>query len=183
MWSILDAIGATAIGGMVVLLVITINLQMNSLSADVIENTFVQASVKNSTEVFKYDLYKIGYRSSSDKLLLADSNAVKYTSDIDNNGSADTVYYHVSMGADSTYYLYRNVNGTGDELITNYSDFNLQFYDSSGSIISYSLLSTPSGRNKVRSLKVRMTVSTFNESNEDYIQTDLSTIINPKNLR
>lgn len=191
MWSLLDVVGASAIGGMVILMVITINLQMNSLSSEIVENNLVQSRLTSSAEVFKYDLYKIGYRATGSIISVADSTQIQFLADINNDSNVDTVYYYFVPPIQDTSGAAVNPNGTLYRLLNNGSaqiagfatNFTLSYYDSLGQMISYQYLSNQSYRNKIRNLKVDMTASSDYQLNYNYQKTDWSSMIIPKNLR
>lgn len=189
MWSLIDTIGSVAIGGMILLLVISINLQMNSLSTEILENNLVQSRAASSTEIIKYDLYKIGYRVQGDKIGIADSIQILFYSDINNDSSIDTLDYQLvtpqfdSANVNPNKTLYRNLNGQGQKIIAYASQFKLTYYDSLGSMISYYSLLSQAYRNKIRSVKVEMTASSDYSVNDYYQATDWASIINPKNLK
>ncbi|MBN1301907.1 MAG: hypothetical protein JW995_11890 [Melioribacteraceae bacterium] len=190
MWSLLDTLGAAVIGGMVILLVISINLQMNSMSSELIENNIVQTNTSESIDILKYDFYKIGYKATGEKISIADSNQIKYAADIDDNGSVDTIFYYFSVqnvdsGATNNpnRFLYRQENGGSTMIYSMLSDFVLTYFDSLGSQLNYASLSTSLQRSRIRSIRVEMSHSSNYMINNQYQTTDWTGIIRPKNLR
>ena len=190
MWTILDILNATVVGAAVILLIVLVNIQISTLSTELIQNNVVQTNTTVSTEILKYDFYKIGYKASSDKIILADSNRIRFISDIDKNNSLDTIYYYfsplVSISADTTNpnrILYRRLNTQTPQIYALLSEFNLEYYDSAGSTISYGSLSSQIHRNKIKSIRIWMTHSSSEKANEMYQITEWTSIIRPKNLR
>ncbi len=190
MWSLLDTIGASALGGMVIMMVISINLQMNTLSNDIFLNNIIQTNTSETTEILKYDFYKIGFKATGDKVVLADSTEIQFYADIDNNNSVDSIYYFLSqtlvdsgLTGNPNYYLYRQANGSTAEIYALLASFNLTYYDSLGQELSYTGLQTQSQRKKIKSIRINMTHSSDYMIDSMYQQTDWTTIIRPKNLR
>lgn len=191
MWSILDTLGASLIGGMVLLLVISINLQMNSLSTEIIENNIVQSNLTSSTEDIKYDFYKIGYKVSGSKISIADSNRIKFYADINNDDVIDTLLYSFveavidedQAETNPNGILYRSQNGGTNQLASIATSFNLSYYDSVGQMLSYPSLANQLNRNKIRTIKIDMLLSSNYAVNNTIQKTDWSSTINPKNLR
>jgi hypothetical protein len=190
MWSLLDIIGASALGGVVILLVISLNLQMNSLSTEIILNNLSQSNTSVTTEIVKYDFYKIGYKVSGDKISLADSTEIKFFSDIDDNNTIDTVYYRFSstnvdsgLTKNPNKRLLRKENNNPSDTYALLDQFKISYYDSIGNLLSYSNLTSPIQRKKIRSIGLFMRHSAEAAINSVYQQTDWFTKIRPKNLR
>ena len=191
MWSILDTLGASLIGGMVLLLIISINLQMNSLSTEIVENNIVQSNLTSSTEDIKYDFYKIGYKVTGSKIGTADSNRIEFYSDINNDDVVDTLVYNFVKAAidedqgviNPNGILYKSQNGGANQLASIATSFNLSYYDSVGQFLSYQSLASQVNRNKIRTIKIDMLLSSNYAVNNSLQKVDWSSSINPKNLR
>lgn len=191
MWSILDTLGASLIGGMVLLLIISINLQMNSLSTEIVENNIVQSNLTSSTEDIKYDFYKIGYKVTGSKIGTADSNRIEFYSDINNDDVVDTLVYNFVKAAidedqgviNPNGILYKSQNGGANQLASIATSFNLSYYDSVGQFLSYQSLASQVNRNKIRTIKIDMLLSSNYAVNNSLQKVDWSSTINPKNLR
>lgn len=191
MWSILDTLGASLIGGMVLLLIISINLQMNSLSTEIVENNIVQSNLTSSTEDIKYDFYKVGYKVTGSKIGTADSNRIEFYSDINNDDVVDTLVYNFVKAAidedqgviNPNGILYKSQNGGANQLASIATSFNLSYYDSVGQFLSYQSLASQVNRNKIRTIKIDMLLSSNYAVNNSLQKVDWSSTINPKNLR
>jgi hypothetical protein len=116
---LIDVLGSAVIGGMVILLTISINLQMNDLSEDIFMDSIVQGNATSSASDFKYDLYKIGYGVTGNKFITADSTNLYYYSDFNNDGTIDSIQF--SLGPTDSLSgttnpndrpLYRTLNGS-----------------------------------------------------------------------
>lgn len=188
--NILDIVGSFIVAGMVILLVITLNLNMNSTSIETIESSKVQTNTAVNSIIFDYDLYKIGYRATSNRITKADSNWIIYKSDYDNNGSLDSIEYKLGPTSDlaattnqNDRLIYKKIN-TGSYLSMGVVSFlKIFYYDSVGSQISYASLSSQPNRNLIRTLKLQVT---FESSDSNYAVsqgTNWTKIIRPKNLK
>ncbi len=191
MWSILDTLGASLIGGMVLLMVISINLQMNNLSSEIIEYNIVQSNLTSSTEDIKYDFYKIGYKVNGSKIGIADSNQIKFYADINNDDNIDTLHFSFVKAVIDTAQgsinpngiLYKSINGGNNQIASFSTNFNLSYYDSIGQAISYQSLANQQWRDKIRTIKIELLLSSNYAINNNISKTDWSSTINPKNLR
>lgn len=97
MAAIFDILGATFVGGILVLILLTaMDENMQSFvnhNADAI----VQNELATMTEIVQSDLRKTGFNvpEYEDVFIIADSARVRYLADIDMNGVVDTVEYNV----------------------------------------------------------------------------------------
>lgn len=188
MGQLLELLGATVIGAFVILLILNLNLQMNENTRQLTQDTYTQNSSATSLSILEYDLYKAGFRTTGNKILLADSNQVKFRTDINNNGSIDTVYYYTgsTTAMNSTTnpndkQLYRKINGTINTaaIITS---FNLVYYDSLGNQLSYASLSSAVTRAKIRSIRTYIKLELPDAIDNYYNPVEIRRIIRPKNL-
>lgn len=100
MSALLDILGSTFIGGMVLLLILKLNLYSSSVSYSSDNELKLQQNAKTIAEILNYDLRKIGYNHPGTAFLLADSNRIKFYADIDapgtaGHGTVDIVEYFV----------------------------------------------------------------------------------------
>jgi len=101
--TILDIIGSVIMGG--VLMITLLNTQTNA-----VQNTYnyggdvnVQQGLALLVNTIDSDFRKIGYSSiqtivlnPTQVIILADTSKIKFLSDINNNGTIDTVYYYLT---------------------------------------------------------------------------------------
>lgn len=115
---IIDILGSTFIGGLILLLIMKLNLfaSSNAVSSD--NELKLQQNAKTLAEIINYDFRKIGYECDSTAIAVADSNYIKFYSDIDRNGSVDIIEFYTSdstkaVGTENPrdVVLYRKVNG------------------------------------------------------------------------
>jgi len=114
---ILDIVGSTIIGGMIIAMLINFNVfQSNSMvSSD--SELQMQQNAKTLAEILNHDFRKIGYRYENNAFVEADSERISFHSDINRDGSIDLVTYMLGDTSETTLttnpkdrILYRIVN-------------------------------------------------------------------------
>lgn len=90
---LLDLMGSTIIGALIVSMLINFNMyQTNSLiSSD--SELQLQQNAKTLAEILNHDFRKIGYRYDSTAFVEADPERISFFSDIDRDGSIELVTY------------------------------------------------------------------------------------------
>lgn len=189
---IIDILGSTFIGGLVLLLILKLNLFASSSGVSSDNELKLQQNAKTLAEIINYDFRKIGYECDSLAIAVADSNHIKFYGDIDRdiNNEVDIVEYYAS---DSTkapgtenprdIVLYRNVNGVeqgGPSL--GLSKIKFSYYD------QYSVVTNVLA--DIRYIKVELWVestipemeSMFVNPNHPYLFTYWEMTINPRNI-
>ncbi|MCI0564770.1 MAG: hypothetical protein MN733_40405, partial [Nitrososphaera sp.] len=101
MGSTTDLIGSFIIGGLVVLIILSLNYNLSTTAFQRSQDLISQQASVELLQIFENDLYKIGYRASSIPVLRAESLAVVFLADLDDNGVVDSIRYSVG---DSTFF-------------------------------------------------------------------------------
>lgn len=98
---LIDLIGSSFIGGILLLLILKLNLysQNTSISSD--SELRIQQNAKTLAEIINYDLRKVGYNYNNTAIITADSNKIKFYADMNEPGTAgygtiDVVEYFLS---------------------------------------------------------------------------------------
>lgn len=189
MGSLIDILGSFAIGGMVILLIISFNMKMQEDARESFSNQNIQGNIASSAEVLNYYFYKIGYKASGEKILSADSNSIKFAADINNDGSLDTTSFYLgpkselaSTANPDDVKLYRRDNSSTPVLADIVTRFKLTYYDSLNNEINYSYLSGASGRNQIRGTKINLNIESQDKSENYYPIVEWQKLIRPKNL-
>jgi type II secretory pathway component PulJ len=150
--SLLDIIGSTLIGGMLLLIM----FRLNDAAA---ENTYnnsgeltSQQNIATIVQILETDFRKIGFCAKWEKIpfpaksiVMADSNKIKFLTDVESDGTVDTMYYYVgspneilSTPNPKDRYLYRIVNGELPVKVNlGVTEFKLVYYDVFGNPINY----------------------------------------------
>lgn len=95
---LLDLLGSTLIGSVIFMLVINLNIFTHSALYTSDSELKLQQNAKTLAEILNYDLRKVGYKCDSTyvPMIIADSNRVKFYSDLDKNGSIDQLEFCLS---------------------------------------------------------------------------------------
>lgn len=188
---LLDIVGSMIIATMVVMILLAVNINNTASSSVILFTTIEQRKITDASELIEYDFYKIGYRIPDEKISIADSNEIKFYSDIDDNSEIDSVHYYVGYTTDLSYTsnpndmpLYRQRNYQ-DSLLSEIPvvDFNLSYYDSLGNSLDYSSLTSSAGRKLIKSIMIEIKVESDELYAEEYRTSEWTKKISPKNLR
>ena len=188
---LLDIVGSFIIAGMVVMILLAVNINNTASSSVILFTTLEQRKVTDVSELIEYDFYKLGYRIPSEKISIADSNEIKFYTDINDNDLADSIHYYLGETTDLSYTsnpddkpLHRNRNNQ-DSLSTEIPvvDFHLSYFDSIGNALNYSSLTNSAGRELIKSIKVKITVESDEMYDDKYRTSEWKKKISPKNLR
>jgi len=149
--TIIDILGSTLIGGMLLLIL----LRLNDAG---VQNTYtyggeliVQQNLVDLVTLLEHDFRKIGYCADWEKLsdplkyiVEADSNSITFLTDVDSDGDVDTMKYYTGPTSELSNtpnprdrLLYRVVNGEtpkGSNL--GVTEFRLRYYDVLGNKLS-----------------------------------------------
>jgi len=186
----LDVIGSFVIGAIVILILANLNFSINTAASENLYSGIVQRGLTSATDLIEYDLYKIGYRSSGNKIEIADSNEIKFYSDIDNDGVSDELHYFVSDAKFLTetsnpndFLLTRKKNKEKSVASIPVVDFKLIYYDSLGQKIDYALLSSSqTDRDRIKTLRIRMECESADMIEDHYEAIEWEKTIKPKNI-
>jgi hypothetical protein len=114
---ILDLLGASVIGGILVLTVLNLNIYSSKAKFSSDSELKLQQNAKTLAEIVNYDLRKIGYNHAGTAIITAEPKKISFYSDIDRNGTVDVVTYLLGDSTQAAYTinprdksLYRIVN-------------------------------------------------------------------------
>ena len=97
----LDLIGSTFIGGLLLMLILKLNLYSQNASYNSDSELRLQQNAKTLAEILNYDLRKVGHGFDSTAIITADSNRIKFYADMNEpgtfgSGTVDIVEYFVT---------------------------------------------------------------------------------------
>jgi len=180
----MDIVGSFIIGGLLLLAVVSAYTNVNEYALLSNMELEAQENLMEWTQLIQYDIRKIGYRvpNPAGAIQTCDSVSISFLSDIDNNGSVDSVSYVLT----SPNYmpgtinprdraLYRTVSGqtTGGSL--GLTDFRLTYFDASGN--------PTLNPTAVKSIEVSLQIESPFPLDTTYIQTNWRRKIYPLNLQ
>ncbi len=98
---LLDILGSSFIGGILLLLVLKMNLFISSARFDSDNELRMQQNAKTLAEIMNNDFRKIGYKESGTSILTAESKRFKFLGDLERPGQVgygniDTLEYYVT---------------------------------------------------------------------------------------
>lgn len=154
--TILDIMGSTLVGGMLLMILFRVN-------DSAVENNYmyggelvVQQNLVAVVELLEFDFRKIGYcedwtklSNPLDYIISADSNSIKFRTDLDSDGNVDSLHYYTGPTSElkgtpnpRDKFLYR-VENTDKPIGTNLgvTEFRMVYYDALGKKLSYPIIS------------------------------------------
>jgi hypothetical protein len=176
---ILDIIGSMIIAG---ILMISIFRLQNSSTEDLYRGTgnlTAQTNLATVVQILETDFRRIGYCADwqqipvpTESILYADSNSIRYLTDIDQNGLIDTMYYHFDPLTDipSTpnprdRFLYRTINAEAPvDVNMGVTQFKMEFYNSLGTKLNFPIADP----REIYSMQIDITVEDVAAYDEKY---------------
>ena len=188
--SVLNIIGSIILFGIFMIAIISLDGNVSSTSHQTTLETGTQENIVALAELFDHDFLKIGHRKPAPKLKpgVTDSIRITWYSDIDNNGTMDSVFYYLgdkecNSPNPNTRILYRKINNANPGIVNHgIVSFNLSYYDSSMTQINYSNLNNITGINKVCAIKIRVRVESQYKIEKDYASTFWEKTYRPRSL-
>ena len=179
---LLDLMGSTIIGGLIVLMLLNFSIFQTNTSFSSDSELQLQQNAKTLAEILNHDFRKIGYGYDNTAFFEADSERISFYSDIDRNGSVDKVTYMLGDTLESSSttnpndrVLYRIVNSDtikGPTLGLVKAKFS--YYTGNGS--ETTVLSS------IQYVKAELWIETNEPVNGEYPFTYWEMTINPRNL-
>lgn len=141
--TLMDIIGSMIIGGIILMNLANLNSNISNNSYFYGSNKNAQVDIVIVASMIDRDFNLIGYNGNYNMLMndstiiFGDTSSIQFLSDIDNNGSFDTVYYYVS-NTDALAHtpnprdriLYRKINSQPTKIIgNNVTEFRLEYFD------------------------------------------------------
>jgi hypothetical protein len=148
--TILDIISSSIVAGMLLLITLRLNMQANETGALYNSNLTLQENMSSLVGIVEHDFRRIGYCADYTKIpepslsiRRADSNAIRFWTDVDNDGRLDSIYYYLGGPDASTInpndkILYRKVNNqTAQPLQLGVTIFRFRYFDAEGDTLTF----------------------------------------------
>jgi hypothetical protein len=180
---ILDILGSTVIGGMILLLILQFDSSMKDSTTNKTLSYQSQSNLTSIARLMDRDFRKAGLGvSDSIKIKTADTGKITFLYDKDNNGVTDSLSYYLSpvssAGGTSNpndRLLYRTINNDPARTSSlGVTKFSVEYYDSTGKITKY--------RSKICYFKVSLKVESLYANNNSYGGAYWEKVFKPKNL-
>ena len=179
---LLDILGASLIGGIVMLLVVNLNAYSAETKFASDADLRLQQNAKTLAEILDSDFRKIGYRYSGTAITDAEQQRITFKGDIDNDGIMDQVTYFLGSKEDASAspnpddrVLYRVVNNdTIGGPTLGLTDLRLSYLDTREQPTAIA--------DSICYIKAEIWVETMLEVNGEYPFTYWEMTINPRNI-
>ncbi|GJQ19923.1 MAG: hypothetical protein HBSIN02_02780 [Bacteroidia bacterium] len=145
MSNMLDIVGSVVLFG---ILVITIGRVQTNLNTAMYANSFTQVTQHNAVELarqLEFDFTRIGFKTPTNKITLADSTRIKFRTDFSNTGTIREIEYRIGTinDADETpnpldFPLYRKDQNGEIKQLWGMTQFKIEYYN-----MEYKKLATP----------------------------------------
>jgi type II secretory pathway component PulJ len=170
--TILDIITSVVISGFLLLTALRLNDQANETNILYNSNLTLQQNMTAVTGILEHDFRRIGYCSDYKKIpdpaeaiRYADSSAIRFWLDIDNNGSVDSLEYYVGPTSEMSStinprdrVLYRKVNNqTPQRLEMGVTEFRFKFFNALGDTLLFPI----SNPREIHSMEIAVQIESF----------------------
>lgn len=190
MSTMLDIIGSFITGATVILVVLNLNFQITTSQRENYFSSLSQTEVITFANILENDFYKIGFQSSTPNIITtADSVAIRFYADIDNDTTAEQVYYNLGTFSElsgttnpNDRPIYRKVDVGSTQLIGSARSMQLSYYDSIGNQLQYSTLGSQANRNRIKKIGINYVFETPYPVDGNYQRVQWKKFINPRNL-
>ena len=162
-----DLLGSIIIGGIVLLMLLVFNGNVMQSAGSQTFRTIVQSNLTAVTDIMEFDLRKLGYRLSATQdtaIYFADSAAITFRGDINNDGVVDVVQYYIdNVGAGATSnprdrVLHRRFNNEPpSNMYLGMIGLKIQYYGVNDMPITNTPVATAS-LNTIRSVKISVNI-------------------------
>lgn len=173
MQTILEIVGSTVIGGMLLLLIFSCSSNVSSSSNSQLMNSLIQSDLTTITEILEADIKNMGYRiPNNNAISVADSNRITFKFANDITSTIDSISYYFVRSENCLYRKFKN-NAPGKILLA-ISNFNINFYDINGSITS--------SKTDIKTFKVSIAVQDTFKYDGDPVYASWVKTFKPQNL-
>ena len=186
---LLDILGSTAIGTAIIFMVLQFNNRVSDSAGELLLSTITQREAITSAEIIQYDLYKMGYNVSGSSVSIADSNRIKFYSDLDNDGNKDSITYYLGSEKDlistanpNDKPILRKQNSNNAYKVVNVTEFEISYFDSIGTKLKSAQLINQAVRDRIKTISVYIRSESAEPIDTVYQGIDWFRIIRPKNL-
>lgn len=180
---LLDLIGSFIIGGLLLLTILSVNADVNKQSIQDEMSILVQQNMVELVSEIEYDFRKIGFgvQNPSLAIIKVDTSYIKFLSDIDNDGTMDSVIYYLTPTGSvqgtvnpRDRQLCRKVNSQSVNSSLGVVSFYLRFYDVQGVLTTNTTL--------IKSIEYNLIVENAFPVDTTYARSTWKGIIRPRNL-
>ncbi|HRN25846.1 MAG: hypothetical protein IT276_04715 [Ignavibacteriaceae bacterium] len=177
--TLLDILGSVIIGGVMMTIAYRLSDTITERTYNHSGELTIQQNLATAAQIIEYDFRKIGYCKNwnlipdpTKALLYADTSEIKFYTDIDDNGTVDSIHYYlgptselIGSGNPRDRLLYRVLNGEPHKSANlGITQFYLVYFDALGDT-----LTPPIGINGgVTSIEINLTVESTDAYDQKY---------------
>ena len=181
----IDMFGSFVIGVLLLFNVVVLNTDMTTRAHQGLLTDMVQNNATAVVQFMASDLRKMGYGVSGTAILQAQSDGIQFLSDMEANGTVDTLFYYASNKAlasdtpnPADRYLYRALNNTPPQgMRFGITDIQFRYYSTAGDSLAF-----PVVVDQIRKIQVVMVLESPIPYDATYAKTSVQFSIRPKNL-
>lgn len=184
MSTIFDILGATIIGGIVLLIIINLNIYSNQIKYTSDSDVRLQGNTKALADIIDYDLRKVGYNYKGVAITEALSNKFSFYSDIDSNGTVKLVTLTDSDSTKAAFtsnphdrLFYYIINNDTSKAALGLTNFKLTYMNSLGN--------PTTALDSIKVIKAEIWLESaemIDTHNKRYAKTYWEITVNPRNL-
>ncbi len=180
--TILDLLGATFVGGIILLIMVNVFIYSSQKRFASSSDLRLQQNAKTLAEIVNNDLRKVGYKYKGTAIITAKPHEFSFYGDIDADGTMDQVTYLLgdstqAMGTQNPHdkVLYRVVNGdTSKGPSLGLTNLNFSYRNVFGN-----LTSVP---DSIKYINIEMWIETTEPVDDNYPFTYWEMNVNPRNI-
>ena len=177
--TIIDIVGSILIGGALMIILWRLNDATTQNTYNYSGELSLQQNLATTAEIIEYDFRKIGYCSDWNKIpdpsksiILADSNRIKFLTDVQSDGIVDTMYYYLGPTSELTQtenprdrILYRVVNSeTPKGANLGITQFKMVYFNALGDTIKFPIAQP----GEIASMEINVTVENTSAYDQKY---------------
>jgi len=175
--------GTFLIGGMVLLTIFSMNVEILETSSLNSLGRMAQENLGEMVSIIEFDFKKIGNQvpRTTAALLAVSDSTISFLSDIDQDSNLDTVAYRVGPASETTAtdnpsdrLLYRSVNGVEYDVGLGITQWQLSYFNED--------MGSTTALDSIRVIELTLTVETIYGYNEQYGRASWSSQFAPKNM-
>jgi hypothetical protein len=190
MQTLIDISGSMIIGGVIILLVLSLNSMLTDTMYEKSQDLITQESAINLSRIIENDLYKVGFLVQGNPIITATADEIRFLADLNKNGIPDTVRYYLSdtssgqgTPGSKNRPLYRVLNNEKPlNVAMGLVEFSFTYIDADGNVMDYGDLTGEEQRALIRMIGFDIVVESVDSGELAFLPMMIQRRISPKNL-
>lgn len=194
MSTLLDYLGSAIIFGILIITVIRVQTNISSIQTEMRSVIDSQTYAVDFVKQLEFDFNKIGHEVSTQKILIAHSDRIRFRSDLLNNGTVRTIEYRLGTPSDAAgttnpndIPIYRREDASEIIQIIGLTQFAIEYFDSLN-VAMPAPITTADSLNRIRAMRVSFKIESMEppitraEEDTTYPAVVMERFIIPRNL-